>query len=107
MDRKYTLHNGKSPDLSKWGRYTVEMTLIKTIKKVGGIMESKMKKTNYVGVYQRTLESKYKPKRGKEKPDCSFYAVYKVDAGIDEKGRKIKEKKWEHIGKESEGYTAL
>jgi len=60
-------------------------------------MESKMKKTGYQGIYQRTLESFYKPSRGKAKPDTVFYATYRSE------GKKI----WEKIGKESEGYTAL
>lgn len=59
-------------------------------------MDSKMKKTGYVGIYQRKLESLYKPKRGKPRPDSAFYATYKVDD----------KKVWEKIGKVSEGYTA-
>jgi integrase len=60
-------------------------------------MEGKMKKTGYVGIYQRKLESLYKPTRGKPKPDSAFYATYRVDD----------KKVWEKIGKESEGYSAL
>lgn len=60
-------------------------------------MDAKMKKTGYLGIYQRTLESSYKPKRGKEKLDTVFYATYRKDG----------KKKWEKIGKESEGYSAL
>lgn len=60
-------------------------------------MDTKIKRTGYLGIYQRTLNSFYKPVRGKERPDTVFYATYRAN------GKKI----WEKIGKESEGYSAL